>query len=34
MGSLFVAVPPNNAFENGRSQAALRALVRAIQRER
>jgi len=25
---------PNNAFENGRSQASLRSLARAVQRER
>jgi hypothetical protein len=25
---------PNNAFENGRSQARLRALARAVQRGR
>jgi hypothetical protein len=25
---------PNNAFENGRSQGALRALARAVQRGR
>jgi hypothetical protein len=31
MGSPFVAVPPNNAFENGRSQAWLRTLARAMQ---
>jgi hypothetical protein len=33
MGSLFVAVPPNNAFENGRSQAWLRTLAHGVQRE-
>ena len=34
MGSLFAAVPPNNAFENGRSQAWLRTLAHAVQRGR
>jgi len=27
-------MPSNNAFENGRSQASLRSLARAVQRER
>ncbi len=29
-----IRVPPNHAFETGRSQASLRSLARAVQRER
>jgi hypothetical protein len=33
-GQLGATVTPNRAFENGRSQASLRSLARAVQRGR